>query len=240
MPEEGLEITPDMLSTSYIGFTQYALRHPRMKSLLKKMNKEGYKLLVDPTLAVQHDNKIVFGSYRSWAKTIRILPKTHWETFMHEHQHMIFDKMGFGDVGPLYRLNSLEQVPPEARSLAKKVYALKKHGLNNLAIDETLAVSQEIKSLYFMGYAPWTRPVYRAREYAWQHQLDGFIGTPSQLKSLQTKIALKRFFLNPYVVRTVLGLSGFLYILVKEDEDKVIVIDEQGVVTHHQVLKYEG
>lgn len=225
LPEEGLEITPGMLpSASYLGFTQTALTHPRMKKILKQMNEEGYKLLVDPTLAIRSEDYITMGTYRNWTKTIRILPKSTWDVFIHEYQHLQFDKMGFR--GENF-FASLDKIPAEAYAVAKKVKALQAKGLNNTAIDETLAVSKEIKSLYFMGYTPWSFPVYRAREYAWYHQLKGVNYGP-QRKSFERVIAAKKFLLHPVFIRTVLGISGFVFLLVHQDEDKVIVIDEQG------------
>lgn len=237
IPNEGLAITPDMLpSSSYVSLFATALKHPKMKKILKEMNEAGYQLLIDPTMAVKSDNSIVFGSYRSSANTIRLLPKANWEVFIHEYQHLNFDRLGFRGENFFFEKTDL---PADVQKIANRVYALKKKGLNNLAIDETLAVREEIKALYKMGYMPWTHAVYQARRYAWDHQLKGFRGNQAQWDRLERTIQLKAVVLFPEFLETVLLATGTTIFLISQDEEEVIAINKDNEMTGYKVPRSE-
>ncbi|HEX7672660.1 MAG TPA: hypothetical protein VF412_00745 [Bdellovibrio sp.] len=235
IPDGGLEITPEMLPKSaLVTFYATALTHPRMKTILEKMNADGYHLYIDPSLAVKDDYSIVFGSYRAATKTIRLLPNANWDVFIHEYQHLNFDRMGFRDVNFVFENQVL---PPEAQKIAKKIYKMKKQGFSNLAIDETLAVDEEVKALYRMGYTPMSFAVYKAKSYAWDHQIKGLVlqGLDPVAVSLRKQIAAKRFFLHPMVLRTALAIGATAIILINKDEDKVVTIDSESGVNSFSV-----
>ncbi len=204
------------------AISETALKNPQMAEYLKKMNEAGFELRINPHMAVDSDYGATLGRFNPPLKAIEILPNATWEVFQHEYQHMVFYNLGLRT-----HVLATDAMTSAEKKIVSRAADLYKKGFKSLAVDETMAVEAEIKTLYKMGYTPWSGPVYEARKYAWSFQekdvAKGFANS-----SEATKIAFKKVALNPYVVRTALGLSTGTAIYYNEKEEKIITIDEKG------------
>lgn len=221
-------------------FSEVALKNSKIKYYIEQLNNAGYKLVIDPHMAIQDDFKITRGVFSPSRNSIRILPYTTWEVFLHEYQHFMFFKMGLRNQS--YTLATSKLSKPEEDAIlqvAKKLYS---KGYSETTVDESLAVDQEIKTLYSMGYTPWSIPVYEARKYAWDFQLKDIragISSSQDAKLIKAKTLL----LNPYFVRSLFLGSGAAMSFYHEKENALIVVDPKNAhvdrVTVHPQDKTE-
>lgn len=222
-------ITPDNLPTSNL-FSEIALKNPKMPEYLKKMKEKGFSLIVDPSLGVESDAISILGRFSPSRRSIRILPNTTWDTFMHEYQHLEFFNLGLRS-GHVFKTTNLTK---EEVKMIKETKSLIKKGFSNETIDETLAVKKEISTLEKMGYSPWSMPVYKARKYAWEFQEKDIANGAKVAAGTAAIIKFKKVALNPYVVRSVLGISGGA-IYYNEKENSLIVVDENGKSSKYEI-----
>lgn len=204
-------------------FSEVALKNPKMADYIKRMKERGYQLVIDPPIGVESDYKIIRGRFSPNSSSIRILPTTTWDVFEHEFQHLIYHDLGLQS----HYLKTTSLTTAE-ETIIKKSKNLLQKGYSNLTVNETLAVEAEVKSLYKMGYTPWSQPVYEARKYAWGFQEKDIAAGIVNNTSEAVKIKFKRIALNPSVVRTALGLGTLEQIYFNEKNDEVLVIDKSG------------
>ena len=227
----GFTINPSDLPKPKFG-SEIALLHPRMKEYIEKANAQGISIVIDPQMAVASDDQMVRGIFSPSRNSIRLLPNSTWDVFMHEYQHMQFFKLGLRSPYPSFNMEKLTAEDAKIVNAAKKLYA---KGYSGLAVDETLAVKEEIKTLERMGYVPWSKSVYEARKYAWSFQEKDIEAGKVKDKLAGVKITAKKIFLHPWLVWPALGLSARSIVLHNDELKTLIVLHEDGNVEKYNV-----
>jgi hypothetical protein len=172
-------------------FSTPALLHPEMAAYKAKIEEMGYRLVVDTSIQFTGTGGYLWESER----TLAILPDSDWATFAHEFQHLEFAhylEKGFGqtasNVKRGYSLSSL--LPAELRQTLgsariKRLEALIRRELPEMAINETLSVEAELKTMGFRRFTPLARARH-AKNYALRHQITGLLKT-KELRPLNAK-----------------------------------------------------
>ena len=237
----GIDITPEMLKKKSYTSSK-ALLHPDFKKYLKNLNSRGYRVVINPSLAVTRH----FGLVLEKNKTLSILPNTPWEIFLHEYEHTLFNdisgSLGFSTLR--YKVNHLKK--KEMKKVLIKNYGysspqasefirlMKKKSFTDVTINESLAVNKEINTLYKSGVMPWSFVVYQARAYRWRFQL-------MDLKELRQanqglglmdnltywSIHLKQIMLHPIIIA---GSITIIAIYFSDDLEKVFLETKNGTI----------
>ncbi|HEY1079487.1 MAG TPA: hypothetical protein VGE46_05295, partial [Bdellovibrio sp.] len=180
---EVVELPEPLASTS--GYSQ-ALFHPEMAAYKKKLEDMGYKLVIDPTLSITD----VAGYHQRETMTVALGVESSWTTFRHEFRHAEFaDAIGnyrkFIDHYNLKATNkSLLEIwggpggPVEklGKESVLKIEKMVKQGQNELAINETLAVDAELKSLGWKRFIPVVHATHVDYAYSYQVKSAGKAG----------------------------------------------------------------
>jgi hypothetical protein len=178
-----------ILSRSSSNAMTPAFTHPDFAAKFRELQENGVDVIVDTSM-----RKANAGGYFSAARdgerpAIALSPDTPWNSFVHEYQHYEFSKLDFNNIRMTagVSLNSgenfsevLSRTNPDVfnqigpQRLAKLDSYIKRGILDKLALDESLAVDQEVASLGWKTYTPdGALAEYQANRYKLDHQVDG-------------------------------------------------------------------
>lgn len=152
-----------------------ALLHPKMRRYFDKMKEYGYALGIDTSL--EQTNAGAY--FRASDRLIAIRRNTSWTSFLHEFQHLEFDRYIAPDFGyireALHSGKRLRDVLPRdvvrawGRQRTTQLESLIGKRVPYRAVNETMAVEAELESLGWKRYQPRVGTV--AAKYALRHQI---------------------------------------------------------------------
>ncbi len=234
----GLKITQSILKDKKITFSQIALNHPMLPFYLEELEKRGGNLRIWPSeLIAEMPHSFANGFYEHSSKTLAIMPKTTWSSFIHEYNHFVFHELGLENSN-WKDPNFLEEIkkaqtdfhfgltPKEMVAIAKNN---SKKNISNLALNETIATEAEVQALHQMGYGDWTFPVYEAKSYAWGYQIRDLerriaLGLETKKDKVDLDILkAKKILLHPVVLKPLVYGSGATAYYYRDDIGEVIV-----------------
>lgn len=198
-----------ILSQRYKAFRKwdnhYAITHPGLPDLLRRLEEIGVMTVVSPAPLLEGANAN-FSVAKNGMKFIFLHPRAPWHTLIHEAEHAFGNHLGIMD-GVVNKLN------PTAveKKMIDEAKALWARGFDNLATDETMAYQKQIREMYKMGYIPWETQVYQKRVKMWNYQRNSLRARLASLSPEEKRelnwIDTKEFFLNPWVIRSVMGIG---------------------------------
>ncbi|MCM2277776.1 MAG: hypothetical protein NDJ89_06840 [Oligoflexia bacterium] len=250
--EDGLRITPDMLKTRHIGLSQKALLHPLMPAYLRELERLGGSLYVNPARLTKSLPEVVSGgAYLPVESKISIMPHTAWDQFLHEYQHFIYDRMGliWKDLDDdLFKEAALNRpsfnLGLKPKAIEKEFAALSELGFSNQTINESIAVTAEIKGLRDMGYSSWNLPIYKAQLYKWSFQEKELMeavrtgsATPEQKQALML-IRARKLLLHPKFLQSLLAAGAGALYFYREETDELLVRTQSGVLQAFEIARF--
>lgn len=150
-----------------------AFLHPDMKSYKAELDKMGISLVVDTSVGFTGS-----GGYYTPGEMIAVTPNMSWHEFLHEFQHVQFDRYIRNDFNnyvyevregkDLLSVLPVEVVSKLGSKLIKQLEILIKKGIPENGVDETLAVDEQLKTLGFRRYTVLGRYY---KKYALRHQI---------------------------------------------------------------------
>ena len=221
----GIEITQKMLPHPKPNAIN-ALEHPEISSYLHNLNKRGYRLVIDPSLAIARHYGALWGK----SKTIAILPHTPWEVFLHEYEHSLFRDLmlneGISGIRLLEIFNHSAKKKVNIVNYLRDNYGFTSNQAKYLikvskdkrwsdqTLNESLAVNREIKAIKAAGKSPFSFVLYRARKYRWKFQLKDlndleYLELPDKIKRFEIK--LKKILLHPFALNGSLVISYIIF-----------------------------
>jgi hypothetical protein len=217
-----------------------AVQHPDFIQTLHYLQKNGYQVLVDPSLKLQNKAR---ACYRSSRKFIALNPRSTWESFVHEVEHIRND-LEFWNNGGLERLrelakdtspSALEAIAHTNPKLARAI-RLASQGFNEKSIDETLAYDAQEQLLMEAGYFSWGSARLNKELSRLHYQIESLEGISGserteQQKDLLSRLRQKRsrtFLLGavmaggPTLFGTLAAAGGGVYVALCNDESEVL------------------
>ena len=158
--DDQIEVKSGARTTKTRSAITRALEHPDFPAELERLHKEGYQVVIDPTLS--HPNGTVKAVHAGRAKIISLRPDSNWATFMHEVQHQYFSKFIFDTYNDLslsvrsgHDIRST--IPDEVRAkyTSKQIDELEKYmkaEMPEIAANERLSGMQENELYGFRRY----------------------------------------------------------------------------------------
>jgi hypothetical protein len=228
-----------------LGAKTIALQHPEMAAYKKRIEDMGYNLVIDTSISTTGAEAYIF----DFTKVLALSPKSSWQTFVHEFQHVEFNRFlrdkawGFQlEVNKKKRLTDVMRLRTQKRLGAdrvKKLEKLLKKQVPKGAIDEALSVDAELRVLGLRRFVPGVGS--RSQKYALRYQISLLekhtARTPIQDETLrkgkETYKWLERYEQVPTVAATapLVGVSGFAaekYLQVFYDDDLMLAQKSDG------------
>ena len=152
-----------------------ALLHPEMAAYKKRVEDMGYQLVIDTSISSTGAEAYIF----DYTKVLAISPKSSWQTFVHEFQHVEFNRYirdrawGYQlEINKQKKLVDVMRLRTQKKLGAervKKLEALLKKQVPRAAIDEALSVDAELRVLGFRRFVPGVGS--NSQKYALRYQI---------------------------------------------------------------------
>lgn len=160
------------------NFDSNAFEHPQMAEYHSKLKAMGYKLVVDSSLPFSNANNYFWQE----TKVVALRPNSTWSSFIHEFQHAEFESLislNFSEIQSLAKKGGEEIAPMLAKTFdydpvrAKKLVQLIRMGLPEIAVDESLSVTEQLALMGWKRFIPQKNS--HSEKYMLRHQVHALL-----------------------------------------------------------------